>query len=145
LGVVENEPVSELAVEEGKVGKEPHLLGVGEGSLEGSVEALGVGVPLWGFWGSSTSGRCRVVVQEACEFGFELAAVVEEPRSGWLAGSPDKPRSRARAVARACLEGRAWVKAQCETGSRKGTRTRQGPPRRRSRVSEASTSRAREP
>jgi hypothetical protein len=43
LGVVEDEPVGELAVEERKVGKEQLLVVIHEGLLDRAMEALGVG------------------------------------------------------------------------------------------------------
>jgi hypothetical protein len=46
LGVVEDEPVGELAVEERKVGEEQLLVVVHEGLLDRAIEALGVGVHL---------------------------------------------------------------------------------------------------
>ncbi len=46
LGVVEDEPVGELAVEEGKICQEQIHVIVDEGLLDGADEALGLGVHL---------------------------------------------------------------------------------------------------
>jgi hypothetical protein len=54
LGVVEDQPVGQFAVEEGEVGKEQILMVVDKGLLDCSVEAS-----VWrsssGFWGRCTS------------------------------------------------------------------------------------------
>jgi hypothetical protein len=54
LGVVEDQPVGELAVEEGEVGEEQILVVIHEGLLDRSIESSA-----WrsssGFWGRYTS------------------------------------------------------------------------------------------
>jgi len=46
LGVGDDEPIGEFAVEEGEVGEEQVLVVVHEGLLDRAVEALGMGVHL---------------------------------------------------------------------------------------------------
>jgi hypothetical protein len=55
LGVVEDEPIGELLVEEIEVGEQQVFVVVDEGFLEGAVEAFHVGVHLGGFGGRYTS------------------------------------------------------------------------------------------
>ena len=117
LGVVEDEPIGELAVEEGEVGKEQVLVVVHEGLLDRSVESLDMGVHLRCL-GVGVPTPDAALLKEPGEVGLKLAAVVGQQGLGGLRQcSKDKPHSRARAVWRACLEGSPTAKANCETGS----------------------------
>jgi hypothetical protein len=77
LGVVEDQPVGQFAVEEGEVGKEQILMVVDKGLLDCSVEAFGVGVHLRGF-GVGVPAFDALILEEAGEVGLELTAVVGE-------------------------------------------------------------------
>jgi hypothetical protein len=83
LGVVEDEPIGEFAVEEGEVGEEQVLVVVHEGLLDRAVEALGVGVHLRRF-GVGVPAADAAFGEEPGEVAFELAAVVGKQDLGGL-------------------------------------------------------------
>jgi hypothetical protein len=77
-GVVGDEPVGELPVEEVKVGKEQVPVPVDELLLNGAVEPLGVGVHLGALGVSSVVGEAKArerLVEGALELGTVISCV----------------------------------------------------------------------
>lgn len=83
LGVVEDQPVGELRVEESEVGKEQVFVVVHEGLLQCAVEAFATGVHS-GALGIGEPAPDAVVLDRFGEASLELGAVAREQHTGAL-------------------------------------------------------------
>lgn len=104
-GVLEDEPIGELPVEPGEIGEEKVFVVVDEGSLDGAVEAFGVG-PLFGILGSAYPRAMPWSWGRWGKGGLELAPVLGEQHRG-VAGSRLRAALGAASVWPFSLPGRA--------------------------------------